>query len=72
MAEKKTYVVKAYRLLTTYAKEWYEVEATSPEEAKELVFDGQGHYEDGTIGDIVDGEFIDQEDWEAKERLHGI
>lgn len=65
----KLYEIKAYRETRDYEKCWIQIEADSPEEALKKAKDSpdECEYIDSKCIDVIDGEWVDQSEWEVTE-----
>lgn len=62
------YEVIGFRTITTYEKVYFEpVDASSEDEAIKLALEGHVSINDCNVLDYDSAEFVDKEDWKAKE-----
>ena len=59
----RTYEFKIFHQSTTVDKVWVQVDARNPEEAKQIINDGNGDWIDSKQIDTIDGEYIDEDEW---------
>jgi len=59
----RTYEFKVYHQSTVVDKAWVRVDARNPEEAKEIIMNGDGDWVDSKQVDTLDGEYVDQKEW---------
>ena len=59
----RTYEFKVYHQATVVDKAWVRVDARNPEEAKEIIMNGDGDWMDSKQVDTLDGEYVDQKEW---------